>query len=80
MRRRVIKNLMRRTPFKPFAICVTNGDEFEVRHPEAAYLARLFLAVVRPSRPDSSEGIDMVWIDYKHIVHCQPLTSKDIPF
>jgi hypothetical protein len=50
MRRGVIKTLMRRTPFKPFAICVTNGDEFEVRHPEAAYLARQFSpSFVHPS-------------------------------
>lgn len=60
---------------------ISNGDRFEIRHPEAAYLARKFIAVVRPSnRTDTPEGTDMVWIDYKHIVRCQPIVPKDVPF
>lgn len=80
MRRRVIKTLMQRRPFRPFVISVSSGDEFEVRHPEAAYLARGFIAVVRRQHEGAAEGTDMVWIDYRHIEHCQPLLSHDIPF
>jgi hypothetical protein len=72
----VLRTLLTRRPFKPFRITVSTNEKFDVRHPEAAYLARRFLAVVRPpADAGASRATDMLWIDYKHIVHCQPVEA-----
>ena len=79
MHRDILKHLLTRRPFKPFVITVSSDDDFYVRHPEAAYLGELFLAVVQvvPGEEDS-QNTNMVWIDYDHIVCCQPV--REVPF
>ena len=37
-----IRDLLRRAPFEPFQIRLSNGDTFDVRHPEQVW--------IRPSR------------------------------
>ncbi len=44
--------LLRRQPFQPFVVQLTNGQAFEVRYPEMAALLKSNLIV---SRPDSDE-------------------------
>jgi hypothetical protein len=81
MRRAVIKHLVGRKPFKAFRITVSTKESFDVRHPEAVYLAKRFLALARaPTESTNLDASPMVWIDYRHIVHCQPIFSRDIPF
>jgi hypothetical protein len=82
MRRSGIVHLLTRKPFKPFRVTVSTDESFDIRHPEAAYLAKRFMAVAKSGseafRDDSAE---MVWIDYRHIVHCHPVSKKtDLPF
>ena len=81
MRRNVLVHLLNRKPFKPFRLTVSNNESFEVRHPEAAYLAKRFIAVVRPlSEVTDAVTDEMVWIDYRHIVYCQPIYKREVPF
>ena len=81
MRRSVLAHLLARTPFRPFRMTDSTEETFDVKHPEAAYLARKFVAIAKPpgevQRHDEGE---MVWIDYRHIVYCQPLPKREIPF
>lgn len=44
--------LLRQQPFQPFVVQMSNGETFEVRHPEMAALAKSNLIV---SKPDSDE-------------------------
>jgi hypothetical protein len=74
MRRAVLEHLLRRRPFKPFRITVSSQDTFDVRHPEAAYLALAFMAIADPQANDLDA--EMVWIDYRQIVYCRPITKK----
>lgn len=81
MRRSVLAHLLARKPFRPFRLTLSTDATYDVRHPEAAYLARQFVAIARP--PAQIEGQhenEMVWIDYRHIVLCQPLPKREIPF
>src|SRR5690349_10995526 len=79
MHRDVLKTLLGKKPFKPFVITVSSDDDFEVRHPEAAYLGQYFLAVAQVvAGEEDSRHAQMVWIDYAHIVSCEPI--REIPF
>jgi hypothetical protein len=44
--------LLRQQPFQPFVVQLSNGERFEVRHPEMAALLKSNLIV---GRPDSDE-------------------------
>ena len=81
MRRSVIAHLLGRKPFRAFRLTLSNDESFEIKHPEAAYLAKKFVAIAAPTTQaeEMREG-EMVWIDYRHIVHCQPLPKREIPF
>ncbi len=43
-----IREWLRRQPFEPFVIKVSNGDSFEVRHPENIALAKTRIIVSDP--------------------------------
>ena len=44
--------LLRQQPFQPFLVQMSNGERFEVRHPEMAALLKSNLII---ARPDSDE-------------------------
>lgn len=78
MRRRIIEHLLTRKPFKALRITLSTNERFDVTHPETAYLAKRFMAIA--IAPGSPSGSGMVWIDYRHIVYCQPIVANEIPF
>ena len=43
-----IREWLRRQPFEPFVLKVSNGDSFEVRHPENIALAKTRIIVSDP--------------------------------
>ncbi|MFO0965908.1 MAG: hypothetical protein U0793_10040 [Gemmataceae bacterium] len=43
-----IRELLRRAPFVPFEIRMTNGEKHVIRHPEVAFLAGARLVVYYP--------------------------------
>lgn len=69
MRREDIRDLTRAEPFVPFRIFLTNGDRFDVRHPEMI-VATLGAALIPD---DAGEGDDI--ISLVHIVKVKKLTS-----
>ena len=45
MNAQTMRELLRRQPFQPFEVRMTNGDRHEIRHPEMALLAKNTLIV-----------------------------------
>jgi hypothetical protein len=48
MNHEAMQELLRRQPFEPFEIRLTNGEKHEVRHPEMALLMRSRLVIALP--------------------------------
>jgi len=48
MNHEAMQELLRRQPFEPFEIRLTNGEKHEVRHPEMALLLRSRLVIALP--------------------------------
>ena len=48
MNSQTIKEFLKREPFEPFAIILSNGTRHEVRHPEFAFVAPSRLVVIDP--------------------------------
>lgn len=43
-----IRNLLRQEPFQPFMIRLSNGESYEIRHPECAALSKTKVIVTFP--------------------------------
>jgi hypothetical protein len=67
---------VRRVPFQPFRICLTDGTIHEVRHPELVMVGRSTLILGRPA-PGTMLPVfeDYVWIALLHINRIEPLPS-----
>jgi len=71
-----IVEAVRRRPFAPFRITLTEGRTYEVRHPELCMVGRraVIVGIVSPGR--SGERFDRsVTIDLLHIVKLEPVDS-----
>jgi len=69
-----IKSLLKRTPFKPFVIVLTNSDRHEVYHPELLWVTRevLGLGTARPGDPDVLAD-KVIWISPDHVMKIEPM-------
>ncbi|HXT60708.1 MAG TPA: hypothetical protein VN699_18855 [Pirellulales bacterium] len=63
MNAETIQALLRRLPFEPFEIRLSNGEVHHIRHPENAALGRTRLAIMYPD----TETDRMVICDLQHI-------------
>jgi len=64
-----IRELLRTTPFVPFAIFLSNGTRYEIRHPENALLTKHFLIVVDADNDEVARHLYLL-----HIVELTRLT------
>ncbi|MGD0897267.1 MAG: hypothetical protein ABR915_05480 [Thermoguttaceae bacterium] len=48
MNREAMEELLRRQPFEPFEIRLTNGEKHEVRHPEMVLMLKSRLVIALP--------------------------------
>lgn len=72
-----LKVMLARRPFEPMRIKTSNGEVFEVRHPEMAMLARSALAIAHPDA--NGEPSDKVeYISYLHISSVESLVGASI--
>ena len=69
MNRDAMLELLRRQPFEPFEMRLTNGEKHKIRHPEMALLQRSRIVV---SVPNSDR---MVIIPLLHIASVETLQS-----
>lgn len=74
------KDMLRRVkkkPFVPFRIIVSEGGNYDVRHPDQIMVMRDSIVVGIPgqSEEDIYETSDLV--DLIHVVRLEPLTTKN---
>ena len=74
MRTTEIENQLRRRPFTPFQLRMSDGTAFEVRHPEMLLVSRTIVALaLHKPRARQPEGI--VLCDPVHIIRIEPATN-----
>lgn len=70
----VLRDLLSRRPFQPFAVRLSSGDTYEVRHPEMALLLRNGLYI---AAPDGSGDLPehAAWCSLLHVTAVEPLPT-----
>lgn len=65
---------LKRQPFQPFRVCLSDGTVHEVRHPELAVVGRSSMFIGRPAagepQPIFDEGL---WVALLHINRIEAL-------
>ncbi len=78
MRMQELQDTLKKTPFEPFRIRLSDGQSYDVRHPEFAGLTRHSLYVgVSPDEDDAPER--MVQCDLLHVVTIEPINGQAGP-
>ena len=68
-----IRNFLNKRPFQPFRITLTDGRNYEVRHPELVMVGRSSIVIGLPA-PDESEPVfdRFVTVSLIHIMQIEP--------
>jgi len=66
---------LKREPFRPFAVCLSDGSKYEIRHPEMALVTRATVAVALVATEEEVPN-DMVLCDPLHITQLKPLENS----
>ena len=70
-----LRDQVRRQPFEPFRVYLTDGSHYDVRHPEMIAVSRRDVAI--PLGPRKGEVADRLAIcDPLHIVRVEPINGK----
>lgn len=78
MRQHELRDSLRKEPFQPFRIHLSNGQSYDIRHPEFAALTRHSVIVVVPISGD--DGIDrVVQCDLIHVVATEAIDGVSGP-
>ena len=80
MRPEDIREFVRRQPFQPFRITLTDGRTYDVVHPDLAMVGRGNVAVGLPRPGDVDPIYDrLVTMSLLHIMQVEPITSPVPP-
>ena len=70
-----LRDQVRRQPFEPFRVYLTDGSHYDIRHPEMIAVSRRDVAI--PLGPRKGEAADRLAIcDPLHIVRVEPINGK----
>jgi hypothetical protein len=78
-----IRDLLRREPFRPFRLVLTNNQAHEIRHPELAAVTRSLVRIGFPSGPGAVPlaerivGIGLIHIVQYELLPATPAAGTD---
>ncbi len=80
MRPEDIRDFLRRKPFQPFRLTLTDGRTYEVRHPELAMVGRSIVAIGVPAKGEPDLVFDrLVMVSLLHIMQVEPMEMPGPP-
>jgi len=71
-----IRDAMRRTPFVPFQVTMSNGETFTISHPENGMLANVNLYVYEP---ESNRVVTCALLHIASLQHLETSDATDTP-
>jgi hypothetical protein len=77
MQRETLREWLKRQPFQPFRVHLTDGRTFEVRHPRTNLLGQTFIKIGVPEpNSDDPESCDHTeYVPLAQITRLEPLSS-----
>lgn len=73
-----VKIFLRKQPFRPFRMTLTNGTSYEVHHPEMAMVGLSTVTVGLPHPKEPDDVYDrLITISLSHIMQIESLATAD---
>lgn len=80
MRRDDILQFTRAVPFRPFRVTLTNGENFDIRHPDMILATSGMASIARPAPSGPPDAADVaVHVSLVHIVKIDYLPPVNSP-
>jgi hypothetical protein len=70
-----LRTMLNRRPFEPMLVKTSNGESYQIRHPEMAILARSAMVLVHPDA-DGTPSDKVEYISYLHIASVETLAGE----
>jgi hypothetical protein len=70
-----LKLMIARRPFEPLRLKTSNGEVFEVRHPEMVILAKSAMVILHPDA-DGGPSDKVEYVSYLHIASVETLVGE----
>ena len=67
---------LRREPFVPFRLHLSDGSSYDVRHPEFAVVTTREVAVALQEQANGELPDRMIYCDPMHVTRIEPLTAS----
>lgn len=76
MRAEDIRELLKKQPFTPFRVCMTDGKTYEIMHPELVFLTKSYLHVTTIQDPTTGIPDRVEYAALIHIVRVEELRRE----
>ena len=76
MRPEQLRALLRRQPFTPLRLHLTDGATYDVKHPEMTFLTRSTVEVGKEGQEGSGIADEVVYCSLLHIVRVEELAGQ----
>ena len=70
-----LRDVLRRQPFQPFRLVMTDGQAYEVRHPDLMMVGRRSAIVGLTGQPGRTFYERTVQVDLLHVIRLEPLEA-----
>ena len=70
-----LRAILSRRPFEPLRLKTSNGETFEIRHPEMASLAKSAMVIVHPDA-DGLPTDKVEYVSYLHIASVETMVGE----
>ncbi len=74
-----VLRLIQQRPFVPFRIRLSNGETYDILHPELCIVGRTFLQIGLPDYPPEPLAARIATVALSHVAELIPLTPSLVP-
>jgi len=74
-----LRDVLKRHPFRPFRLVMTDGIGFEVRHPDLLWVGQRSAMVGLTGQPGQTFYERSVQVDLLHVIRIEPLEGAATP-
>ena len=74
-----LRDSLRQKPFEPFRLVMTDGEGYDIRHPDLLWVGQRTAYVGLTGQPGQTFFERTVKIDLLHVIHTVPLDTTAAP-
>jgi hypothetical protein len=74
-----LRDALRQQPFEPFRLVMTDGNGFEIRHPDLLMVGKRTAVVGLTGQPGQSFYERTIKVDLLHVIRIEPLEASPAP-